>query len=123
MNVTENLNLENSPLDTAWETYSVAVSELAYTTFVEQVLPILQRRNWVLMQIQGDWRFGPGEDEDALLYGEVGWSSVLNGDGTDDDVITLTELMSSEIPGMPSVDLGTLMPSYGFPQCIVEFRC
>ncbi len=120
MNVTENIDC--NPIDTAWDTYAAVITELAQKTFVEQVLPILQRRNWVLMQIQGDWRFGPGEDRTALLHGQVGWSAVFDGDGTDDDVTTLIELLTSEIPGMLTEDLGTCMPSYGFPDCIVEYK-
>jgi hypothetical protein len=126
MNVAENLpeyaTNHSKAIDSAFEIYIAAVENLAATNFVEVVLPILQRRNWVLMQIQGDWRFGPGDDEDQLLHGNVGWSSIYDGDGSDNDVVVLVELLTSEIPGMPNGDLGTWMPSYGFPDCIVEYQ-
>jgi hypothetical protein len=90
-------------LDEAWEAYDKRASGVAEKQFNEVVKPFCQTKGYVFRCGNGSWWIGPRDNESC--------DEVPNSD-KDADAAMVEKVLTQEVPGMPSIDLGGLMPWY-----------
>lgn len=96
-----------------WTQYGTRVDRLVETMFREHIEPFCRVRGWKFLAGNGGWHIGPPtENEHRWIHESYSYTWQMPDD--DEELQQIGELLSTEVPGMAAINIGSLMPSVGF---------